>query len=267
MTWSCTNCMPWIRLRMRLALRRHLDAQGVLHRAARRDGVHHGAHAADALGEGPGVARVAPLQDDLDARGTGSDEAQAFVIFPSSACTSMRRCPSMRVMGSTTTFPGHGRTSSRKPMPSGCGRGRPGPSGAARSCGALLRCRSAGRRWRRRAPPRPPRPPSGQRGADQVGVALHAEAGHVGQPLVERRHGVPEVPLRCSRCRGAPRRWASWCWSFHCKIGQARRPPAPCTPPCRGTSPCGRASSSKASTNCPASKWARRQHSSWMRVP
>ena len=42
--------------------------------------MHQGAHAADALGEGPGVARVAPAQNDLDAahhgagtRGLGDD--------------------------------------------------------------------------------------------------------------------------------------------------------------------------------------------------
>ena len=39
----------------------------LLHRADRGDGVHRGAHAADALREGPGVARVAAAQDQLDA--------------------------------------------------------------------------------------------------------------------------------------------------------------------------------------------------------
>src|SRR5919108_2073400 len=34
-----------------------------------------------------------------------------------------------------------------------------------------------------------------ERRADGVGVALHAEASHIGQPAVERRHGVPEVAL------------------------------------------------------------------------
>ncbi len=32
------------------------------------------------------------------------EDAQESVIFPFSACTSIRRCPSIRVMGSTTTL-------------------------------------------------------------------------------------------------------------------------------------------------------------------
>ncbi len=46
---------------------RDLDVERVLDRADRGDGVHQGADAADALREGPGVARVAAPQDDLDA--------------------------------------------------------------------------------------------------------------------------------------------------------------------------------------------------------
>ena len=43
------------------------DAERILHRPHRGQRVRAGAHAADALGEGPGVARVAALQDQLDA--------------------------------------------------------------------------------------------------------------------------------------------------------------------------------------------------------
>ena len=46
--------------------RRH-RADRVLDGADRGDGVHRRAHAADALGEDPGVARVAPLKNQLDA--------------------------------------------------------------------------------------------------------------------------------------------------------------------------------------------------------
>ena len=42
-----------------------LDAQRILHRAHRGQRMAAGAHATDALDEGPGVARVAPLEDDL----------------------------------------------------------------------------------------------------------------------------------------------------------------------------------------------------------
>ena len=77
-------------------------ADGVLDGADRRDGVDRRADAADALREGPGVARVAALQDDLDApehRGRGP----GVFDCPPSTSASMRRWPSMRVTGSTTT--------------------------------------------------------------------------------------------------------------------------------------------------------------------
>src|SRR6185369_7255367 len=46
---------------------RNLDAEGVLDGAARRERVHGGAHAANALAEGPRIARVAALEDDFKA--------------------------------------------------------------------------------------------------------------------------------------------------------------------------------------------------------
>jgi hypothetical protein len=50
-----------------LRVGRHAPLQRILHRADRGHAVHQRAHAADALREGPGLARVAPLQDELDA--------------------------------------------------------------------------------------------------------------------------------------------------------------------------------------------------------
>jgi hypothetical protein len=50
-----------------LRVERDLQAERVLHRADRGDRVHRRADAADALGEDPGVARVAPPEDGLDA--------------------------------------------------------------------------------------------------------------------------------------------------------------------------------------------------------
>ncbi len=55
-----------------LGVGRDADLQRVLDGADRGDGMHQGAHAADALGEGPGVARIASAQDDLDAAHHGA---------------------------------------------------------------------------------------------------------------------------------------------------------------------------------------------------
>ncbi len=55
-----------------LRVGRNLVTQRILDRAHRGDAVHQGADAADALGEGPGVARVAALQDQLDAAHHGA---------------------------------------------------------------------------------------------------------------------------------------------------------------------------------------------------
>ena len=48
-------------------VRRRYRADGFLDGANRGDGVNRGAHAADALGKCPGVARIATAQDQLDA--------------------------------------------------------------------------------------------------------------------------------------------------------------------------------------------------------
>ena len=59
-------------LRMISAFLRNLDAERVFHRADRGQRVDRGADAADALAEGPGVARIAPLQDHFDAAPHGA---------------------------------------------------------------------------------------------------------------------------------------------------------------------------------------------------
>ena len=50
-----------------LSIQRHLELERVLHRPDGRNGVNRRAHAADALGEEPGFARIAPFEDQLDA--------------------------------------------------------------------------------------------------------------------------------------------------------------------------------------------------------
>ncbi len=55
-----------------LRIRRYAVIQRIFHRPDRGQPVHQRAHAADALCEGPGIARVAPLQNDLDAAHHGA---------------------------------------------------------------------------------------------------------------------------------------------------------------------------------------------------
>jgi hypothetical protein len=81
-----------------------VHAHGVVHAAGGGQGVGIGAHAAGALGEVLGVARVAALEDDLQARKSWELE-RTSLILPFSTSTSMRRWPSMRVNGSTVTGP------------------------------------------------------------------------------------------------------------------------------------------------------------------
>src|ERR1019366_3004738 len=55
-----------------LGVDRDLDANGVFHRADRRHRVDGGADAANALGESPGITRIASLEDDFNATPHGS---------------------------------------------------------------------------------------------------------------------------------------------------------------------------------------------------
>jgi hypothetical protein len=49
-----------------LGVERHLELQGVFHRAHAGHGMHRGAHAAEALGEEPGIAWIAAFENVLD---------------------------------------------------------------------------------------------------------------------------------------------------------------------------------------------------------
>jgi len=65
-----------------LGIERHLHLEGVLYRADRRDGVHRGADATEALGIDPGILGRAPLQDGFYAaphlgRGPGVGDGAA----------------------------------------------------------------------------------------------------------------------------------------------------------------------------------------------
>jgi hypothetical protein len=55
-----------------LGVERNFELQGVFHRAHAGHGVHRGAHAAEALGEEPGVAWVAAAENVLDAAPHGA---------------------------------------------------------------------------------------------------------------------------------------------------------------------------------------------------
>src|ERR1017187_3146770 len=110
MTWSWTHCDPMIRFRRRrvevddvvldtlrpddqvpeeAGVRGRNGTHGVFHRPDGGDGVHGRADAANALGEGPRVARIAALEDQLDSpehRGGGPgvlDESPVHLGFDS----------------------------------------------------------------------------------------------------------------------------------------------------------------------------------------
>ena len=121
--------------------------------------------------------------------------AHALAIRPFSAWASIRRWPSIRVMGSTTTLvlamvlllP-----RSVGPVPADGLALVPPTTGSSRGSAALADLVDAGRDGvGRHAGRRPDR----QRRAEQVHPLLDAEPADVGQPVVERRHRVPEVRL------------------------------------------------------------------------
>ena len=56
-----------MRLRISCGIRGNGDFQGIFDRAHRGDAVHQRAYAADALRESPCIARIAALENDLDA--------------------------------------------------------------------------------------------------------------------------------------------------------------------------------------------------------
>ena len=102
-------------------------------------------------------------------------ELQASEIFPPSSWASMRRWPSMRVTGSTT----------RRAMSCFLSCFRRGGSAAGFGAGLIILMRPCAVTPATTAPIRP-RPEFARRDFD-------AETGHVRQPVVERRHVVPEA--------------------------------------------------------------------------
>src|ERR1019366_6675164 len=138
------------------------------------------------------------------------DVAHALEIFPFSDCASMRRWPSMRVIGSTTTL-----------------------------VLAIVRLLL------------------GRRLGYLVGAAAatnlreHRSRAVRGDPC-----GRPYRERQPDRVR-----------AFHMKIGQGENVAGPLQPTSYRHHPFLAPSSSNVSTNCPASKCARREHWSWMRLP
>src|ERR1035437_4700666 len=117
------------------------------------------------------------------------DVAHALEIFPFSDCASMRRWPSMRVIGSTTTLV----LAIVRLLP-GCRLGYLVGAAAATNL----------REHRSRAVRGDPcRRPYRERQTDRVRALLDRESADVRQAAVERRHRVPEVRL------GAAKAWMS----------------------------------------------------------
>src|ERR1043165_3421735 len=190
------NCMPWIRFRMMFALggmvmpsasstARQLATAWTTVQTPQIRWVN--AHAS--RGPRPSMTISMP-------RNWG-EWPHALVIRPPSAWASIRRCPSMRVMGSTTTLV----AAMGLLLPAGGRRRRAGVPGQDGQLPPLPRLVDAGgdgvRGDARRRTER-------ERSAEDVHGALHAEAAHVGEPVVERRHRVPEVPLGAADA-GVPR--------------------------------------------------------------
>ena len=149
--------------------------------------MHRRADAADPLGEGPGVARVAPFRMISIPRNM-VEEDQASCTAPPSTSASMRRCPSMRVTGSTTTC---------VMTVSLLFSGVPLAGSAGRRLAQLLLLavhvpfaqlhEAVGGEGRRDTGGRPACRP--------VDIRVEPEAGEPGQVAVERGHLVPEVGL------------------------------------------------------------------------
>src|SRR5665647_3149081 len=109
------------------------------------------------------------------------DEAHALVIRPFSDCASMRRCPSMRVIGSTTTFV-LAIVSLRGVVRLWYLLGGPASLDLRVDRAYRVRGHSGGSADR-------------QRRADRVHAPLDRIAAHIGKASVEGRHRIPEVRL------------------------------------------------------------------------
>src|SRR5512143_975813 len=165
------NCIPWTRLRMMLALGGILmpSASSTARQLATACTTVHtpqmrcvNAHAS--RGSRPCMMISMPRN--------WVDDAHALAIIPFSDWASIRRWPSMRVIGSTTTLvlaiavllvgARLGHLVSGRASPDLVQDGHPG-----------VRRHAGGGADR-------------ERGADGVDAPLHAEAAHVGEPIVER---------------------------------------------------------------------------------
>ncbi len=194
MTWSCTYCMPCTRLRIRFAF-------GGMVMSSASSTARHDATAWTTV-QTPQI-RWVKAQASRGSRPCITismprnwvEVAHALAIRPFSAWASIRRCPSIRVMGSTTT-----RVLAMVPLLPGTGRSaRPGRrlAGAA-DHGKLPRAApladlvDAGGHG---VSADPCRRSDRQRGPQEVDPAFDAEPSDVGQPIVERRHRVPEIGL------------------------------------------------------------------------
>src|SRR6266508_4553444 len=175
--------MPWIRLRIRFAL-------GGMRMSSASSTARHDATACTTV-QTPQIRCV----NAHASRGSRPcmmisiprncvDVAHALVIRPFSAWASMRRWPSILVNGSTTIlvvamtlvlYHGKGTSAFADLMNPRRNRVRRYAGGGAHR----------------------------QRRADRIGVALHPEPRDVGEPAVERRHCVPEIPLGAAETRVA----------------------------------------------------------------
>src|ERR1039458_6843249 len=187
-TWSWMNCIPVTRLRMVFAF------AGILMSSA--------SWSARQLATACTVVHTPQMRCTNAHASRGSrpcmmvsiprncvDVAHALEIFPFSDCASMRRWPSMRVIGSTTTL-----VLAIVRLLLG------------RRLGYLVGAAAATnlREHRGRAVRGDPgRRPYRERQADRVGAPLDRESADVRQAAVEWRHRVPEVRL------GAAKAWMS----------------------------------------------------------
>ena len=155
--------------------------------------------------------------------------AHALVMLPFSACASIRRWPSMRVIGSTTTLVvSHGESVRGR----GGRRRRMTGSSRARSVRGSDGRRSPRHERRRRRPrPRPAR----RRACRQCARRQTPRRWAAGRRTVS---SCPRNSARCTRGTGGPPRSANSCGRSTGRSGTVRTSPAPCSPPCTGTTPC-----------------------------
>ena len=210
-----------------------------------------GAHAADPLREDPGVARIAPAQDKLDAaehgRGRPRVLDRAAVDFGLDAQVAFD--PGDRIDDDV----GHHSASALSVR---------SPVRFARRDGARSR-RPRGRPTAAATRPVRPRP-------IRSTPAAHVEAGNVRQAAGRTASSCPRNSARHSRCKDGRSRSASWCPRSTSRPGSSAKSPAPCSPSCTGSSRgdaprrprprrTGRRRSARAARSCRGSTCRRRR--------